>query len=351
MLNRIVICFLLVTAPAFSYLDQSDFDSCLNRYYSNPKQTLGLQHQSSMEETERGRRTHYFSILATQPDSADLMSVGRVKLVDFKEQDPILGYFALDLIEISDGHQGKGFGSKALKEVITFSQALAAQDQEYTYLQLQCADETASGEQLGKVPYRLSYYLNAGFQLDAKTFGYMQHLDRNYFISRLSLKRLKDYIGHYLPDETRENALHYARPILHQMKKMAQASGFISTDHILQLAESSSSDAAQRVLDRLFYDSKIRDEEQIQSGVFMYLMSMNVVEWEQAKAQRQDLLASRTNTKVYDADEDKYLKDLIESFAEQSKPHAQSRAKRHIGKENTPIKNSELYQHSKVSKM
>jgi hypothetical protein len=341
MLNRIVLCFSLVSAPAFSYLDQDHFDSCVRSYYSTPKEGLGLQHESSFVEVEQGRRIHHFSILSTQPDSEHLMTIGRVKLVDFQEHDPILGHFALDLIEIAEEYQGKGFGSKALKEVVSFSQILAAKDQEYTYLQLQCADETASGEQLGKVPYRLSYYLNAGFQLDTKTFGYMQHLDRNYFIQRLSLKQFKDFIGYYLPPETAAVARKYSSTILRELKKIAKGSGLITEDQVLQIAESSSSDAAQRILDRLFYDSRIRDTEQMCSGGYMYLMHMNVFEWEKAKAERQALLSSRGKTKALDPSEDDDLKYLIEALAENCASAQQSRAKRRIGKENLTLEENE----------
>jgi hypothetical protein len=85
--------------------------------------------------------------------------------------------------------------------------------------------------------------------------------------------------------------------ILAHLKHQYRKATALSADALLQTAESSSSKASQRVLDRLYFDPTLTDETQEKTGELMYKMHLDVKAWGPAVAQRKKLLSNRKKSK------------------------------------------------------
>tara|TARA_R110002095_G_scaffold3118_1_gene10698 strand:- start:348 stop:1496 length:1149 start_codon:yes stop_codon:yes gene_type:complete len=223
--------------------------------------------------------------------------VGQIRLIEYPHQET--KKFSLHFINISDGYQSKGFGGTALDLTILLTQHLSQQSAFYDQLTLQCADYDGEKD-LGNVPYRLSYYLNHGFQIATETISYMRHLDLSYFIHSITTDNFDSFLNSYADGNygTTDLPLNTFRdktvPLLRKLKKQHPLSEADLDERCLQIAESSSSDASNRILDRLFYDDRLMDdfyESEIEGKI--YVMHLNVAHWGDHLAARQQLKLAR----------------------------------------------------------
>ena len=162
----------------------------------------------------------------------------------------------------------------------------------YNILRLQCSDYDGD-RHLGDVPYRLAYYLNHGFELDPRTQKLLKHLDIGYFVSTLDEEQLDNYLTYFLSDfyEGKEN--YNLKRVLKALKKHYKKPTSNTLDILKQVAESNSSFAAIRILNRAFYDSTMGDSLQNISGELTYAMLLDVNQWVSAVQVRQALKTLR----------------------------------------------------------
>lgn len=221
-----------------------------------------------------------------------LPTVGSVVLIERPNNSGPDGKFSLHLIEIDTPFQGGGYGGCALDVTLLLSQYLASKSHFYDRLTLQCADED-NGRQLGNVPHRLAYYLNRGFEIDAITLEYMRHLDTRYFIERLTQKQFNAFVSNYLPETLNDFSSKQRESILLSLRMKASSMSYLEPDAIMQMAESSSSEAAKAILNCLYYDGCIGDAEQRNTGFYIYLMHLDVRRWAELLERRKATAASR----------------------------------------------------------
>jgi GNAT superfamily N-acetyltransferase len=225
--------------------------------------------------------------------------IGKVILIENSHNPGINGKFTLHFIGINKKYQGKGFGSTALDLVILFAQQLANKSTFYNRLTLQCADYDGK-KHLGDDPHRLRYYLNHGFHIDPITLNYLPFLDMRYFLFSLDVDRFTSYLKDNDPNETEDgsssivnNYIHYAEPILYLLKEQYQHAAPIKDDSLIQIAESDSSKAATRVLERVLHGGRLTPAQLALSCEQVYLMHLDVMNWSEAINTRRQLLAIR----------------------------------------------------------
>lgn len=257
----------------------------------------------------------------------DKTPVGRVVLRETPENNNLDGDFSLHLIELEDAFQGQGLGGKSLDCVIMLSQVLATTSSFYSKLTLQCSDYDADGTPLGNVPHRLAYYLNRGFQIDPRTLHYMRLLDMGTFVHQLKPDFLKSIMLDYSGGSYSE-ASHDFRGILKQASefseelfldavlshlKMRYVPSVSVEESVRQIAESSSSTAGQVIIDRMFYDSSISTRAYNKScGEYIYILSLDVLNWEQSKQLRKEERSRRGDAvqSLDDAETENFLENL-----------------------------------------
>ncbi len=252
---------------------------------------------SSKDKSKINYRRTKLLINAAFENDKPLTPLGHIVLIEDDVNPGPDGKFTLHFIKIMDPYQGKGYGSTALDLTIMLAQSLARQSDFYDCLSLQCSDYDGTTH-LGNMPNRLTYYLNHGFQIDQTTLDFMRHLDVSYFVQSFDIDNfitfLKDYTSQNHP---LDSYIPYAETILARLKEAYTKATPLSADARLQIAESSSSDAALCILDRLYFDPRLDDETQGKTGKLINKMSLNVKEWPKAIAQRKHLLSNRRKSK------------------------------------------------------
>lgn len=256
--------------------------------------------------------------------------VGEVVLVESTDNSHINGKFALHLIKIFDSYTGEGIGGAALDLTVLLARELSQYSTFYNSLSLQCSDYDEKGEHLGSVPYRLSYYLNRGFHIDEKTLGYMRYLDLGHFIHNLTNEMFAQLLEDYI-ENTKEN-FESSMEFSHQCIKNHSEELLVAlkqnhkenTDYVLQVAESNSSLAGEIILNRLYYDSVISEEEYEKTGAYIYLMGLNVNDWEDALIERRKVKEERASTDIlapgvaelqFDLNERRLLRKVMDLYA------------------------------------
>jgi len=308
---------------------------CLNKSYilpesytlKNPDMFLKLESCTPSYDgkhilSNMVRRDTYLSVImpVMQEKLCIRQKVGEILLMEFPQQES--KKFSLHFITVFDDYQSKGLGGTALDLTILLTQFLSQQSSFYDRLSLQCADYDGD-TYLGNVPYRLSYYLNHGFLIDPETVFYMRHLDPSYFIRSIDADNFDSFLSSY-SDGSYEtvsfplNSFRSTGPAILSILKLRyplQTNGL--DERCLQMAEDSSSDAAKRILDRLFYDPGLSDEfyeGQIEGKI--YMMDLEVKNWEYNLFARQNYKAKRESSfKVYSYDHDE-LNFLLREIAE-----------------------------------
>ena len=244
------------------------------------------------------RREIHLNIMSTATGRRN-KKVGTVLLMEKPDNTGPDGIFSLHFIGVDKGHKGKSYGSTALDLTIMLAQRLAQHSSFYDRLTLQCADYDGDTH-LGNMPYRLSYYLNHGFHIDAETVSYMRHLDLGHFIQSMGVEEFTSFLNSYSDGQWGTIAFPLAtftdrsEEILRTLKATNTPAPFALDKDSLERAESSSSDAGQRIIDRLFYDSTLDDEGyQTRCGEMIYLMHLDIGDWSQALEARRILKAER----------------------------------------------------------
>ena len=231
---------------------------------------------------------------ASELATSELPTVGKVVLRESLCGN-LDGQFSLHLIEIDEAYKGKGFGSTALDMVILLAKQLAKQSDFYQTLTLQCSDYDEHGRSLGDVPYRLSYYLNHGFSLDDRTKNFMRHLDKSYFFSMMTTEKFTKFLEDYSGGGYSEVDVNlvpfqpYAAEILDMLRQQSPFLNLYCDENVLSIAESDSSKAAQRILDRLYYDMTLTDNEyQDTAGNSIYILRLPLAKWSERLESRQE---------------------------------------------------------------
>ncbi len=298
----------------------SDFQEiCRNKSYilpeghtlKNPEMLLELEsctpsYDGKQTLSNMVRRETFLSILmpVMQEKLCIRQKVGEILLMEFPLQES--KKFSLHFITVFDTYQSNGLGGTALDLTIMLTQFLSQQSSFYDHLSLQCADYDGD-TYLGNVPYRLSYYLNHGFLIDPETVSYMRHLDLSYFIQSMEPDHFDSFLGSYSDGNygTSDFPLNKFKGngaiILSILKERHRLRLDGLDERCLQIAENSSSDAAQLILDRLFYDPSLSDEfyeGQIEGKI--YMMDLEVKNWVYNLFARQNYKAKRESSfKVY----------------------------------------------------
>lgn len=157
---------------------------------------------------------------------------------------------------------------------------------------------------LGNVPYRLAYYLNYGFTLDPRSEALLPFMFFERMAGQLDQTHFKSVLMDYnneawKPVDIRGDLAMgpFERcVILDHLQGIATNWALPSADRLFQVAESSSSDASQRIMDNLRYSTRHDTAAFKTAGNLLYLMHLDVTRWDEARAERRAQVASRIET-------------------------------------------------------
>ncbi|MFN7709742.1 MAG: hypothetical protein ACK5O7_02100 [Holosporales bacterium] len=274
-----------------------------------------------------------------------LVSIGYFELLEDAHTAPPKGPLVLHQLMIYPPFRSAGLGCKAMQAVQQTAKLHLRPGVECLYLQALQPDLEAellvypgtarwkfyqSALQMAAAnftaPHRLSFYEKCGFELCPTSINHLNYLDNTFFIRSLTTDSLKRYIQDYGLGQVEERSLQRVLNELRGLTSVTLASPLM----LWSMAKGDADAAAQRILDRAYYDTELTEEEYnnyILENLFIMVWSLNQVPGEKR------LVTPSLPDFAFDPHADQMIQDQIREWLTPRKRMTRQHYAKHMGRQ------------------
>ncbi len=233
-----------------------------------------MRQDNTLHQGEAG--AYFASEIHEYLESRPLVAIGYFELLEDAYAAEPLGPLTLHQLMLYPEFRGAGLGLKSMKAVQQTAQLFARSGVEN--LQLQAFEPDLNNELVvyagtarchfygqvlqvmgenHKAPHRLSFYEKCGFKLIEQSIHQLAYLDNAFFLMNFSEASLSNYIEDYCGERISPDN---AAKVLKAIESQNLVGQRLSSETLWSMAKCDADAAAQRILDRAYYDADLNED-------------------------------------------------------------------------------------------